>query len=219
MMSRIGTVGVLLMLAGWLNACGDGQRFVHVSLNEPPGGPEDVSALEILRADARFATVLEAAEEHKLQVLLAYPDGDSGGLIRDGFRLDAEYLYPASTVKLPVALAALEFLHQNGATLDTPLTFHPIFEGETLETEDETNLETGLITPRHALRRVFLVSDNQSNNWFWELYGPAALAKRFEHAGLSSTQVVHRLSEFHEPEVIAPRPPGGVRGCRRDRGD
>ena len=44
-----------------------------------------------------------------MQVLVSVPaEGNAGWQRRDGFRVDAEYFYPASAIKLVEAVAALE---------------------------------------------------------------------------------------------------------------
>jgi hypothetical protein len=61
------------------------------------------------------------------------------------FRAGAEYIYPASTIKLPTAicvLRAIQDLQAAGGTIDarTPLRFHPAFSDQVTEDRDPTNL-------------------------------------------------------------------------------
>ena len=71
------------------------------------------SMREILESHSRLAPVTARAAELRLQAVLGTiepgPDGSSR-LVQHGFRLGAEYFYPASTVKLFAAVAALERL-------------------------------------------------------------------------------------------------------------
>jgi hypothetical protein len=159
---------------------------------------------EILRSHPGLARVLAAAPEHRLQAVLGLveegPDGPR--LVQHGFRLGAEYFYPASSVKLFAAVASLERLaelrQETGFELDwdTPLVFHPLFEDELLDETDETNLEGGRITVRHEIRKLFLVSDNQAFNRLYEMVGQDRLAESLQRAGLTDARIVHRLSEF-----------------------
>ncbi len=171
---------------------------------DAPTGP----MADILRSHAGLARVVDAAAEHRLQAVLGrVVDGPDGPrLEQHGFRLDAEYFYPASSVKLFAAVAALERLaelrRETGLALDadTPVVFHPLFEDEALEDGDDSNLEGGRITVRHEIRKLLLVSDNQAFNYLYELVGQDRLAASLERAGLTGVRVVHRLAELRSEE-------------------
>ena len=149
------------------------------------------------------------AAELRLQAVLGTiepgPDGRPR-LVQHGFRLGAEYFYPASTVKLFAAVAALERLGEIARTTgldvgpDTPMVFHPLFAGEEREESDPTNLEGGTITVRHEIRKLFLVSDNAAFNRLYELVGQDGLAASMRRAGLREARIVHRLSEARSAE-------------------
>jgi hypothetical protein len=165
--------------------------------------------LDTILDDVRFDQLLATAEEHRLQILIGTiidgPDGKPR-LEQIGFRADAEYFYPASTVKLFGAIAALETLdrlsEETGLelTIDTPLAWHPQFEETEILDRDETNVATQAITLRHEIRKLFLVSDNESFNKTYEFVGQDDLAASLERAGLHESHIVHRLSEFRTPE-------------------
>lgn len=187
----------LCLGSGLLGGCAAGPR---------PGsqGFADEGLPSILGSHSGLRTVMDAPERFRFQAVLGLveerPDGRLG-LMQYGFRVGAEYLYPASTVKLFGAVAALERLaelrRETGLPLDvdTPLVFHPLFEGEVLEDVDPTNLDGGRITVRHEIRKLFLVSDNQAFNRLYELVGQDRLAASLARAGLGGARIVHRLSE------------------------
>ncbi|MCB1008943.1 MAG: serine hydrolase [Acidobacteria bacterium] len=175
----------------------------------PVLAPADPPLDAILASDAALRADLETATDRRIQVVLGWIEpGDAGRpvLRQAGFRSGAEYSYPASSVKLFAAIAALERLETLRAetgldlTLDTPLVYHPLFEGETLEADDPTHLAGGKITLRHEIRKLFLVSDNESFNKLYELVGPDGLAASLARAGLGDVRIVHRLSEARTPE-------------------
>jgi hypothetical protein len=117
------------------------------------------------------------------------------------YRPDAEYFYPASTVKLlavaavPGELRRLTREHGRPVTLDTPLVLHPLFEDDTLEERDESNTAGGAITPGHEIRKILLVSDNAAFNRLYELLGHDGLNIAARAMGLGSVRITHRLSE------------------------
>jgi hypothetical protein len=148
--------------------------------------------------------VVAAAPRHRFQAVLGVVEDRPGGrpaLVQHGFRAGAEYLYPASTVKLFAAVAALETLaalrQSTGLPIDadTPLVLHPLFAGETLVDADPANLDGARVTVRHEIRKLFLVSDNEAFNRLYELVGPDGIAASLARAGVTGGHVVHRLSE------------------------
>lgn len=174
-------------------------------LEPAPPAPLD----SILASDPVLRRDLATARARRIQVVLGWIDESVPGrpvLRQAGFRSGAEYFYPASSIKLFAAIAALERLEQLRAetgldlTLDTPLVYHPIFEGEARAEEDPTHLANGKITLRHEIRKLFLVSDNESFNKLYELTGPDGLATSLARAGLDSARIVHRLSELRSAE-------------------
>lgn len=169
-----------------------------------PQAPRDDAALvEALRTEPATARVVEKADEHRVQILVARIGTDERGrsvLVRRGYRVDREYFYPASAIKLLGAIAACERLNElceeePDLSVDTPLAFHPLFHGEGLEREDRTNHEGGTITLRHEIRKLFLVSDNPAFNRLYEFVGQDELARLVQRAGLESARILHRLSE------------------------
>ena len=73
----------------------------------------------------KFPKVFESPESHRLQVLLTACEHERGVVGRYGFRCDEEYFYPASTVKLCVAAAALStvrrFMQKHGGVFQVIL--------------------------------------------------------------------------------------------------
>ncbi|QDV09799.1 hypothetical protein Poly30_53590 [Planctomycetes bacterium Poly30] len=167
---------------------------------------------ELMAADpGRFSSLLATADDQRLKIELAIVvEGEDGSptLERHSFDAGPEYFYPASSVKTCAAIAAALQLRDLGArsglegevSLDTPLRFQPLFEGEVVEEQDASHRDGGTITLAHEMRKVFLVSDNGAYNRLYEFAGNAYLNERMRAAGLESTRILHRLSEFHAPE-------------------
>ncbi|MEO0483671.1 MAG: serine hydrolase [Planctomycetota bacterium] len=140
---------------------------------------------------AVWQRVVDDAEGHKLQVVLRWPDDDGDGYERWAFRDGAEYFYPASTIKLCAAVAALEKLNgrieTTGAELSaaTPLAW----PGE----EASTTLGADV-------RRIFVVSDNPAFNRLYDFCGRTFLNERMAAWGLEDSRITHRLSVARTPE-------------------
>ncbi|MCP3916362.1 MAG: amidohydrolase family protein [bacterium] len=166
---------------------------------------------ELLRAHpGRFGPLLANAEAHRLQVLVAeVREGPAGPkLVRHGFRVDAEYFYPASSIKTFAAASALRLVaERDGLELDTPLVYHPLFADEVREDTDASNLAGGTITVGHEVRKLSIVSDNRAFNRLYELVGHEELNRDAWAAGFDSVRIQHRLSEFRsvDDQLRTPR--------------
>lgn len=174
---------------------------------EVPSLREDPGLVSLLRSTPRMAAILEEAPRHRLQVLVSEViPGSTPRLIRRGFRVDAEYFYPASAIKTCAAVAACEKLnhwsreHAAPFDLDTELSFHPLFADEEFEALDASNSSGGRISVGHEIRKLFLVSDNRAYNRLYELAGMDSVNASMWRAGLDSVRIRHRLSEFRTPE-------------------
>ena len=84
------------------------------------------------------------------------------------------YFYPASTVKLPVAILALEKirkLQRQGLGISPRSPFEILDENQkTLAVLDSTHPE-GKLTISHLIKKLFLVSDNRAYNYLFDFLG------------------------------------------------
>lgn len=98
----------------------------------------------------------------------------------------ASYFYPASTVKLPLVLCALEKLRSIGdprLTVDTPF-YAP--GGEAGDADVPTTI-------RRCVGEIFCVSDNRAANRLYEFVGPDALRASLTAKGYHHTEIRHRF--------------------------
>ena len=141
----------------------------------------------------------------KIEAAVVREKADGPTLERYVFDSGPAYFYPASSVKTCAAIAALVRIDrlraEGGVAIDrnTPLRFHPLFDGESVEERDPSHVDGGTITVAHDMRKVFLVSDNAAYNRLYELAGNDVVNEVMRGAGLSSCRIFHRLSEFRSP--------------------
>lgn len=168
---------------------------------DPP--PRDLAALCAAHA-AQLGPILPRTREHRVQVLLAEPVARADGTIglrRSRLGDPHQYFYPASSVKLCAAVAALlELNARNGREgtawgLGTALRIEPRFAGDQPIASDPTNVDGGALTVGHCIRQIFLVSDNSAFNHLYELVGHRRLNEVMWEAGFHSVRLQHRLSE------------------------
>jgi len=91
-----------------------------------------------------------------------------------------QYFYPASTVKLSLALLALEYCAQNDKITST--------------TSFKINSDTSYTTIRGEIEKIFAVSDNAAFNRLYELLGPDEVNRKMKAKGIDGFRLSHRLS-------------------------
>lgn len=154
--------------------------------------PPDPDPLEqvLSSPDPRIRVVMDDPEPYEIQIRFTRIDRtkDSVRFTDYDYGVDKErYFYPASTVKFPIALMAVEKLNRNAAlSLDTKF----YVEGDTLET-----------TFRQEIIKVFAVSDNAANNRLFEFLGQDAINETFRSKNIGPARISHRLSVPEADEV------------------
>ena len=166
MMARIITFLLLLL---FLTSCSD--------------EPTDPLAEALASEDPAIVKVLQNLDKHEVQIALSVVDNskDQISFREYQFQLnDSVYFYPASTVKFPVAVLALEKLHHNGLlNLDTSFTV----DGDSIAT-----------TFREDIRDIFAVSSNKAYNDLFEFLGKDNINARLQELGIQPARISHRLS-------------------------
>lgn len=150
----------------------------------------------------KFGDILKNAADRRVQILYTQIDRDKNNkptFTSYRFRVNAdEYFYPASTVKLPASLLALEKLNQlkiKGLTRQTPMLSDSVYEGQIKQFQDATNLENGgLPTIEHYIKKILLVSDNDAHNRLYEFMGQEPFNEILAAKGFKDMRVTHRLS-------------------------
>ncbi|GAA4010904.1 hypothetical protein GCM10022408_24050 [Hymenobacter fastidiosus] len=157
----------------------------------------------LLHADtARFGRVVGDPGRYRLQILYTRIDRDARN--RPHFRTfryrvrPRHYFYPASSVKLPAAVLALQKLRGlrrqiPGLTLDSPLRIDSAFAGQTRVVRDSSSA-SGRASIGQYIRKVLLVSDNDAFNRLYEFVGQNPLNAELRQRGLRHTRLTHRLS-------------------------
>ncbi len=161
------------------------------------------------KIDDRYPTlkkVLENQEEYQVQILYTQVNKSEDGaiLLKDfSFGLDDQkYFYPASTVKLPVAILALEWLREQeiphlSATSIMLTDSTRASQSPALIDSTAQNL---LPSVAHYIKKILLVSDNDAYNRLYELLGQDYINTKLAAKGLQNTFINHRLSVAMSPE-------------------
>ena len=128
--------------------------------------------------------VADQPEHFELQIIYtAVKRKNNGKVILTDYKYNVDasnYYYPASTVKLPIAVLALEKL--NGMKNADANTVFAVGDGETK------------FSFADDLRKIFAVSSNEASNDFYEFMGRDYINRKMKEKGLKQVRISHRLS-------------------------
>ncbi len=149
-----------------------------------------------------FNTIKAQAKQRNIQIIYTQVDRDINNLPRfKDYYFNADpnkYFYPASTVKLPTALLALQKLNElrnTGINMSTAMITGAAYSGQT-EVYNDANTPDGKPNIRQYVKRIFLISDNDAYNRLYEFLGQQYINDELHKKGYSSAQILHRLDIF-----------------------
>lgn len=147
----------------------------------------------------RFGALLQNPTAHGVQIMYTKIDRNRKNepkFTTHRFNVDrTQYFYPASTVKLPAILLAMEKLNQlNIPGLDkySPMITHA-GRPEQTEVSADTTAENGLPSVAHYARKILLASDNDAFNRLYEFIGQEAFNEKLHAKGYRDVRIRHRL--------------------------
>ncbi len=107
----------------------------------------------------------------------------------------ANYFYPASTVKFPISLLALQKLHElkiNGVDKNTTMITEVASGTQTAVYNDPTASD-GRPTIAQYIKKILMVSDNDAFNRLYEFLGQEYINNELHKKGYADAQILHRL--------------------------
>ena len=170
-----------------LNAVQVDTTFLHLLLKNNP---------------SYFDDILKNYTDWNVQIIYTQINRDANGipnLAHHYFNVNAgNYFYPASTVKLPIVLLALQKLNalkDKGINMNTTMLTETAFMGQTAVYNDPSNTD-GRPTIAHYIKKILLVSDNDAYNRLYEFLGQEYINAEMKKKGYASVQILHRLNIF-----------------------
>ena len=145
-----------------------------------------------------FQTVL-ANHDNKVQIIYTQIDRRKNGkpeFTDHYFNInDSSYFYPASTVKLPIAVLALQKLNElkiTGLDKNSTMISEADHSGQS-EVYNDPSSPDGRPTIEHYIKKILLVSDNDAFNRLYEFLGQEYINNTLHKMGYEEVQIVHRL--------------------------
>ena len=135
-------------------------------------------------------SVMDSLQKYKVQIHFTQIERSQGKIAFKDFTFqedDSVYFYPASSVKLPVAVLAME-----KSNLTKDFGPHTMFfvEGDTIET-----------SIAEEVIKVFAVSDNAANNRMFEFLGQDYINQRLSAMNVGPVRISHRLSTANADDI------------------
>lgn len=142
-----------------------------------------------------------AGRENELHIQVIYTQIDRDRKGRPVFtehRYQAgpdRYYYPASTVKLPVAVLALQRLHELGIPELTRKSamLTGSAGGKQTSVQTDSSAPGGKPSIEHYIKKILLVSDNDAFNRLYEFLGQAYINNSLHEKGYVNAEIIHRL--------------------------
>lgn len=139
--------------------------------------------------DISIKRVMDSIEKYQVQIRYTQIDRRNDSVLFTDYDFqvsDSVYFYPASTVKFPTAVLAMEKINQTD-TLTINTKYY--IEGDTIES-----------TVADDVNEIFAVSDNLANNRLIEFLGFETINQSLKNKGIAAVRLSHRLG-FHSEDL------------------
>ena len=138
----------------------------------------------------KISTVMNNLEPHEVQILFSeihQVNEDSISFQESSFQVDAaNYFYPASSVKFPIAILALE-----------KLSTMPLIDRDTEYLVEGDSVRS---TISEDIIKIFAVSDNEAYNRLFEFLGKDYINQKLDSKDIDA-RISHRLSVENSAEL------------------
>ena len=156
---------------------------------EKPMANENLLEQALASENPKIKQVMDSLEQYEVQIRYTKIDRRKDSIFSTeyDFQVNADsYFYPASTVKFPIAVLALERLNETDS-LNRNTRYY--VEGDTVES-----------TFSKDISQVFAVSDNDANNRLVELLGQNSINANLHKKGIEKVRIAHRLG-YHSKDL------------------
>ena len=186
----------ILLLFIIMNSCSPSQKNTATGNGLPDTFLPDL----LTKNNSWFDSILAKKDELGIQIIYTQVDRTKGGKPKftdHYYNVNPDtYFYPASTVKFPIAVLALQKLKElNIPGLDRNTTMITGAAGETqTEVTNDPSAADGRPTIAHYIKKILLVSDNDAFNRLYEFLGQEYINNTLHKMGYTDVQIIHRLS-------------------------
>jgi Beta-lactamase enzyme family len=158
------------------------------------------------KASSLLQQVLDQPDTFRYQIIYTQINRDKNNQphFKNYFlHLDADlYFNPASTVKLPVALSALEKLHElnmPALSRNSQMLTDSSYGGQIKVYSDSLSAD-GVPSVAQYIKEIFLISDNDAYNRLYEFVGQETLNDKLRQKGYTNSRITRRFMPMTEEE-------------------
>jgi len=176
--------------------------FIFTHVNAQFKTDDFLKNLLLQSGDTMITKLVQSPMEYRLQIIYTQIDRDvhnNPTFKPYYFNVNPKFYFnPASTVKLPAALVALEKLneiHKQGVNKYSSLQIDSSFEAQTREYVD-TSAQSGLPSIGQFIRRAFLVSENDPYTRLYEFNGQGYFNRKLREKGFIETRITRRFTRM-----------------------
>ena len=161
------------------------------------------SFLEFIKGkDSLVDSVLKNHEEYRLQIIygqVTHHSIDSISIINSSL-LKEDYYYPASAIKLPCALLALEKLNELNISADHYFRIsNDYLCGNSSHIHNSQNSKASFYD---IIREMLVVSNNVSYNSVYEFLTPGYIKKKLREKGLYDINIYNKFAACNIPDNL-----------------
>lgn len=160
----------------------------------------------ILGSNGTLQPVIEKKDKFRTQIIYSRISKDSKGeivLTHYSFNANEQsYFYPASLVKLPLSIFAIEkinSLKSHGVTLQSKLSIDSNFTCQKSLTIDALSNDS-VPSIKNYISKAIIVSDNESYNRLFEFVSPGYCEQRLSEIGFNKARIISRFSSCDSTE-------------------
>ncbi|WP_455170064.1 serine hydrolase, partial [Aegicerativicinus sediminis] len=155
------------------------------------GFGQDILQIALASNSPKIEKVTNNLQQYNLQILLTTitKNGDSVSFTDYSFQVnDSSYYYPASTVKFPIAVLAMEKINSiESIDLETPY----FIDGDSIEHSIFNDI-----------KNIFAISSNEAFNRLFEFLGKEHINQRLRELEVGPVKIEHRLSTSNSADTI-----------------
>ncbi|MBP6431571.1 MAG: serine hydrolase [Ferruginibacter sp.] len=179
----------------------DNKPAQNTTIPEVDNSKTDVFLADVLNKYPQyFQNIIQNKKNNNVQIIYSSINRGKNGVVtfkNYHYNVNANrYFYPASTIKFPVAILALQRLNelkQKGIDANTTMLTETATPMQTAVYNDATT-PNGKPTIAHYIKKILMVSDNDAYNRLYEFLGQEYINKELQKRGYTNVQIVHRLS-------------------------
>ncbi len=173
-----------------------GILFINFTMTTQIKGQDDFILNALKSQPENFEKFYSNPEKFRLQIIYTQINRDKRNhphFKKFTYRTDLkEYFYPASTVKFPATIIALEKLKELNIPRKAEIKIHQNRDWQTPVSHDPSS-ENGKASIENYIKKILLVSDNDAFNRLYEFIGQETFNQRLKEWGMQESFIRHRL--------------------------